>query len=46
MTAEEIAKARVLAIELAKNYWTAAEAGAAIADAEKTGAYSCEEDNL
>jgi hypothetical protein len=40
MTEEEIVKARALAIELAENYWSSADASAAIAETE---AY--EEDN-
>jgi hypothetical protein len=40
MTEEEIVKARALAIELAENYWSSADASAAIAETE-----SYEEDN-
>jgi hypothetical protein len=44
MSKEELTKARELAIELAKSYWTPAETSAAIADTEKYEAYLCSDD--
>jgi hypothetical protein len=45
MTEEELTKARELAIELAKSYWTPAEASAAIAETEEFERRYSEEDD-